>query len=204
MADRSPIPIPLPRGADQLLDLMLKQLPEHTEPDLDRKREQPLLRSPDQLPHRLLHALREHASSLIASATGTLHFTGSSFDHVRIAHHAPTGSGRAGGTAVTSKCYEPRDNLSTTASWTEGRRRGHVSDRGWSAGIDRCGERCRLLEANHEPDVVSLGFRVLSQGEVCSGSIGTTASTRRAACSRSVTRWPSPEQPKSRRDRPSV
>jgi hypothetical protein len=49
---------------------------------------------------------------LIASETGTLHFTAvppQIFE--RIARHAPTESGRVGGTAVTSKFYERWDNL---------------------------------------------------------------------------------------------
>ena len=38
-----------------------QQLFEHAEPNLDRQRQQPLLRSPHQLPQGLLHALGEHA-----------------------------------------------------------------------------------------------------------------------------------------------
>src|SRR5205807_2297932 len=60
VTDRAPLPVPLPLRPDELADLLLQELPEHTEPNLDRQRQQPLLRSPDQLPQRLLHALREH------------------------------------------------------------------------------------------------------------------------------------------------
>ena len=72
----------------------------------------PSLAAPTSCPSASCTRSGSTASSLIASATGTfaLH-GGSSFDLDRIAHHAPTKSGRAGGTAVTSKFYEPRDNL---------------------------------------------------------------------------------------------
>ncbi len=112
VTDRGPLPVPLPLRADDPVDLLLQQLPEHTEPDLDRQRQQPLPRRPHQLPQRLLHALREHGLIVdrLSDRYVALH-GGSSFDLGRIAHHAPTRSGRAGGTAVTSKFYEPRDNL---------------------------------------------------------------------------------------------
>jgi hypothetical protein len=60
MPDRSPIPVPAALRADELVDLLLQQLPQHTEPDLDRQRQQPLPRCPNQLPQRLLDALWEH------------------------------------------------------------------------------------------------------------------------------------------------
>ncbi len=63
---------------------------------------------PDQLPQRFLHPLREH--SLLHGRLRDRHVAthgGSSFDLVRIAHHAPTRSGGAEGTAVTSKFYGP-------------------------------------------------------------------------------------------------
>ena len=75
VADRGPLPVPLALRADDLLNLRLQQLVQHPQPDLDRQREQPLPRCPDQLPQRLLHALREHGLIVIASATGTFHFT---------------------------------------------------------------------------------------------------------------------------------
>ena len=97
---------------DDLIDLLLEQLPKHAESHLHRERQQPLPRSPNQLPQRLLHPLREHSliSDRLSDRYVALH-GGSSFDLDRIARHAPTRSGRAGGTAVTSKFYEPRDNL---------------------------------------------------------------------------------------------
>ena len=57
---RGPLRVPLPLRADDLVDLLLHQLAQHTEPDTDAQREQPLLRGPDQLAQRLLHALRQH------------------------------------------------------------------------------------------------------------------------------------------------
>jgi hypothetical protein len=65
-----------------------------------------------QLPQRLLHPLRKHGLTLgrLSDRYVAAH-GGSSFDLDRITHHAPSESGRAGGTAVTTKFYEPRDNL---------------------------------------------------------------------------------------------
>ena len=113
MTDRDTIRVVLTLRADDLLDLGLKQLPKHPQPDLDRQRQQSLSRRPNQLPERLLHPLREHGltTDRLSDRYVALH-GGSSFDLGRIARHAPTTSGRAGGTAVTSKFYEPRDNLS--------------------------------------------------------------------------------------------
>ena len=116
MTDRGAIRVPLPLRPDELVDLLLQQLPQHAQPNLHRQRQQPLPRSPDQLPQRLLHTPRKGA--LIA---GRLHdrygltHGGSSLDLCRIAHHAPTQSGRVGGTAATSKFHEPRDNLRAAA-----------------------------------------------------------------------------------------
>jgi hypothetical protein len=47
-------------GTDQLDDLLLEQLSQHTEADTDAQRQQALLRRPDQLAERLLHARRQH------------------------------------------------------------------------------------------------------------------------------------------------
>src|ERR1035437_7373065 len=128
MADRRPVGVPLPLRTDELADLQLQQLSQHTEPNLDRQRQKSLLRCPNQLSQCLLHALREHG--LIADRLGDRYVAlhgGSSFRSCRIARHAPIQSGRAGGTAVTSKFYEPRDNLleRPSVSWTR------ASTRGW-------------------------------------------------------------------------
>ena len=113
MADSAAVRVPLALRADDPLDLLLEQLPKHTQPHLDRQRQQPLLRRPHQLAQRLPHTLRQHGLVIdrLDDRYGLIH-GGSSFGSWRIAHHAPTRSGRAGGTAVTSKFYEPRDNLS--------------------------------------------------------------------------------------------
>ena len=98
--------------ADDVVDLLLHQLAQHAKPDADAQREQSLLRSPHQLTERFLHTLRQHG--LIAGRLRDRYVAthgGSSFDLGRITRHAPTRSGRAGGTAVTSKFYKPRDNL---------------------------------------------------------------------------------------------
>ena len=60
MADRGPVRVVPALRAHDIVDLLLHQLVQHTEPDADAQREQPLLRCPDQLAQRLLHALREH------------------------------------------------------------------------------------------------------------------------------------------------
>ena len=112
VTDRGPVGLPLALRTDDLVDLLLEQLPEHTEPDLDRQRQQSFLRRPNQLPQHILHALREHGLIVgrLSDRYVALH-GGSSFGSWRIAHHAPTRSGRAGGTAVTSNFYTRRDNL---------------------------------------------------------------------------------------------
>jgi hypothetical protein len=50
----------LPLAPTTPVDFVLHQLGEHAEPDTDAEREQPLLRRPEQLPQRLLNALRQH------------------------------------------------------------------------------------------------------------------------------------------------
>jgi hypothetical protein len=110
--DRGAITVPPPLRTDDLIDLLLQQPAQHPEPDLDRQSQQSLPRSPNHLPKRFLHALRKHGllQGRLRDRYVATH-GGSSLDLWRIARHAPTRSGRAGGTAVTSKFYEPRDNL---------------------------------------------------------------------------------------------
>src|SRR5204863_9147667 len=108
----APVRIPLALRADDLVDLLFQHLGQHAEPDAHAQCKQPFLRCPDQLTKRLLHALREHG--LIVGRLRDRYVAthgGSSFGSWRIAHHAPTRSGRAGGTAVTSNFYTRRDNL---------------------------------------------------------------------------------------------
>ena len=96
VANRGPLPVPL--RTDDLVDLLLQQLPEHAEPDLHRQRQQPFLRCADQLLQRLLHPLREHGllHDRLSDRYVALH-GGSSFDLCRITRHAPTRSGRGEG-----------------------------------------------------------------------------------------------------------
>ena len=96
--DRGPLGVVLALRAYDVVDLLFHQLGQHAEPDTDAQREQPLLRCPDQLPQRFLHALWEH---------GLLHCRlrdryvathgGSSLDLCGITANAPIGSGRGGG-----------------------------------------------------------------------------------------------------------
>jgi len=112
MADRGTIGVPLPLRADGPLDLLLEQLHKHPEPDLDRQSQQPLPRSPHKLAQRLLHPLGQHGliTGRLRDRYGLTH-GGSSFGLGRSTRHAPTTSGRAGGTAVTSNFYAPWGNL---------------------------------------------------------------------------------------------
>ena len=76
VTDRGPVRVVLALRADDIVDLLFHQLAQHAEPDADAEREQSLLRCPDQLPQRFLHALREHGLiAVCASATGTLLLT---------------------------------------------------------------------------------------------------------------------------------
>ena len=112
MTDRGPVRVVPALRADNVVDLLFHQFGQNTEPDADAQREQPLLRCPDQLPQRFLDTLREHG--FIAGRLSDRYVATSRRFLLRswpIAGHAPKRSGRAGGTAVTSKFYEPRDNL---------------------------------------------------------------------------------------------
>ena len=136
MPDRGTLTVPPALRPNHPLDLLLQKLPENPQPNLDRQRQQPLPRSPHQLPQRILHALREHAliTDRLSDRYGLTH-GGSSLDLCRIARHTPTQSGRAGGTAVTSKFYEPRDNL----------RRSQLHRRGSAAGRRVCGDPLSIV-----------------------------------------------------------
>jgi hypothetical protein len=96
------------------IDFFFHQLGQHAEPDAHAQREQTLLRCPDQLPQCLLHALREHGflQGRLSDRYVATH-GGSSFDLGGSPRTLPTGADAAGGTAVTSKFYEPR----TTSCW---------------------------------------------------------------------------------------
>lgn len=108
VAYSGPLRVPLALRADDLVDLLFHHFAEHAEPDAHAEREQALLRCPNQLPQRLLHALGKHGLIVgrLRDRYGLIH-GGSSSDLGLIAHHAPTRSGRAGGTAVTSSSTSP-------------------------------------------------------------------------------------------------
>jgi hypothetical protein len=139
MPDRSTVPVPLPLRTDELVNLLLHKPAEHTAPDLDRQREQPLVRCPNQLPQCLLHALREHGLITWRLSDRYVVLHGGSFSRPwLIARHAPTRSGPAGGTAVTSKFYEPRDNLAWSTTTLHRKQKGR-RDRRCSAGAPLAG-----------------------------------------------------------------
>src|SRR6202034_1310303 len=60
MPDRDTVRVVLALRTHDVIDLLLHQLAQHTEPDTDAQRQQPLLRCPNQLAQRFLHALGEH------------------------------------------------------------------------------------------------------------------------------------------------
>ena len=95
VAHRGPLRVPLPLRADDILDLLLHQLAQHAEPDTNAQREQSLLRSPNQLPQRLLDTHRQNSflRGRLRDRYVLIH-GGSSFDLGRIAAHAPNQSGR--------------------------------------------------------------------------------------------------------------
>ena len=112
MPDRRPLGVVLALRADDIVDLLGHQLLEHAKPDADAQRQQPFLRCPDQLAQRFLHALREHG--LIAGRLSDRYVAthgGSSLIFGGSPRTLPSGADAAGGTAVTSKFYETRDNL---------------------------------------------------------------------------------------------
>jgi hypothetical protein len=80
MTDSGPLPVPLALRADDFVDLFLKHLAQHTEPDAHAQRQQPLLRGAYQLPQRLLHAHGKHGliAGRLPDRYGLLH-GGSSF-----------------------------------------------------------------------------------------------------------------------------
>ena len=95
MTHRRPLGVVLAPRAHHIVDLLLHQLGQHAELDTDAQRKQPLLRCPDQLPQRLLHALREHG--LITGRLSDRYVAthgGSSLDLCGITANAPNRSGR--------------------------------------------------------------------------------------------------------------
>ena len=97
VAHRRAVAIVFALRTDDLVDFLFHQLGEHAEPDADAEREQPLPRSADQLPERLLHTQRQHGLQREpgrGERYGCLLHGGSSLDLGRIASNAPNKSGR--------------------------------------------------------------------------------------------------------------
>ena len=94
---RAPLPVMAALRAHDLDDLFFHQLGQHSQADTDAEREQPLLRSTDQLAERFLHPDRQHSLRSghdLPERYGFLLHGGSSFDLGRIASNAPNRSGR--------------------------------------------------------------------------------------------------------------
>ena len=94
VAHRGPLPVPLAPRAHDLVDLVFEHLGQHTEPNPDRQGQKPLLRCPNQLAQRFLHALGKH--SLLQDRLRDRYVAthgGSSLDLCRIAANAPKRSG---------------------------------------------------------------------------------------------------------------
>ena len=109
--------------AHDLGHLLLHQLAQHTEPDPDAQRQQPLLRGTDQLAQRLLHTRRQRRGALISGRDlrdryGLLQrrFLLRSW---LITPNAATSSGR-GRRDRRLKFYGLRDNLTELASSATG------------------------------------------------------------------------------------
>jgi len=100
VTNRGALRVVLALRADDVDDFLFQQLGQHAEPDADAQGEQPFLGRADQLPERLLHALRQH--DLFVARLRERYVAphgGSSLSIFRITRHAPKRSGREGGTA---------------------------------------------------------------------------------------------------------
>jgi len=106
--------------AHDLDHLLFQQFGQHAQPDADAQREQPLLRCPNQLPERLLHALRQ--DDLFNARLRERYVAphgGSSLSIFRITRHAPKRSGREGGTADlrSSTSYGTTSLIASQVGW---------------------------------------------------------------------------------------
>jgi hypothetical protein len=102
--DSGAIRVPLALRSHNLVDLLLQHLGQNAQPDADRQRQQSFFRCPNQLAQCLLHALGQHGLIIGRPRDRYGLIDGrSSFGLARSTRHALTSSGRAGGTAVTSK-----------------------------------------------------------------------------------------------------
>jgi hypothetical protein len=122
--NRGPVRVVLALRAHDLVDLLLQHLGENAEPDADRQRQQSLLRGPDQLAERLLHALRQHGLIIgrLRDRYGLLH-GGSSFGLGRSPITLPRGADGPEGppspqTSTRTGTTSPRAHL--TAMGPEG------------------------------------------------------------------------------------
>ena len=96
VTDRNAIGVMLALRADNLVERLLQQLGQNTEPNPDRERQQSLPRCPNKLAERLLDALRQDALPQRRLRDRYVPLRGgSSFDLRRIARHAPNRNGRA-------------------------------------------------------------------------------------------------------------
>jgi hypothetical protein len=111
VTDRDRLRVVLALRANDLDELLLKQLDKDAEADTDAQGEQPLLRRPHQLAERLLHPRRQR--QLIVSdllPRYGLHGGSSCLSTTSTTRHGHCATGRDGRTA-TSKFYDERDNL---------------------------------------------------------------------------------------------
>ncbi len=98
VAHSGPLTVPLALRAHDIIDLFLHHRAQHPEPNRDAEGQQPLLRCPNQLAERFLHALRKHG--LITGRLRDRYVAthgGSSLDLCGITTNAPNRSGRGRG-----------------------------------------------------------------------------------------------------------
>ena len=133
VTNRSAARVVLALRADDLIDLLLEQLPKHAEPHPHRQRQQPLPRSPTNCPNASCTRSGSTASSVIASATGTLHFTAVP---PSILADRPSRSHQE----RTSREGPPSPQSSTSPGTTSSRRRRHRDCRSRRNGAVRA--RC--------------------------------------------------------------
>jgi hypothetical protein len=117
VAHRRAVGIVFPLRSDDLADLLFHQLGQNTEADPNAEREQPLPRSADKLPQRLLHPHRQHSirsRHSLPERYGCLLHGGSSLDLGRIASNAPKRSrrGRRDRRQVLRATGQPRSSRS--------------------------------------------------------------------------------------------
>jgi transposase len=123
VTDGDAIRVVLAPRSDDVIDLLAHQLVQDAEPDTDRERQQPLLRSSRQLAERNLHPLGQ-LRRVRAGRRGPdlinqylLHGGSSCLGWNSSAQHAPNRSGRGGSTAASSSTdYGTTSSLAGTAA----------------------------------------------------------------------------------------